>query len=117
MGTIALDGAAFLVHLDGEGDVRQLRVALRGADGAEEIDLEDDTRSVKFDASDEFNVIALWMVGFRWEREALESAFELIAPLARNALDIHSRSRSRLMHRAIDLHKKRPTDDEKDGEP
>ena len=102
MGRIALDGGNFVVHFDDGGDVRQYRVALRGADGAEQIEPADDAQSITIKADDEFNVIALWMTGFEWEHEALIVAFELITPLAKHSLHIHSRSHSRMMHRRIE---------------
>lgn len=86
--------------LRSEADVAQLRVALRLADGADEVELREGGE-VSLSPDNPFNSIALWGAGFEWDPSALKRAFDAVAPIARNALGVYSRSSRSTMMRSL----------------
>jgi len=101
MGHIDRDqGGRLVVGVESETDAAQLRVAIRGSDGADELPVAPGGR-VLFSADNPFNLIALWSTDFSWTPAALRLALEVLVPAARSALHLHTRSHRSMMRRFL----------------
>lgn len=101
MGRIDRDASGnVLIHLDSPEDVRLLRVALKGSDGADEIEL-GEPGTVTLSADNPFHFVALWSTDFEWSPGVLRLALDTLVPPARSALHLHTKSHRSLMRRFL----------------
>lgn len=101
MGRVRMEGDSLEVELEREADAAQLRVALKLADGADELTGLSDGARLAMDPDNAFNFLALWGTDFDWDRAALARALDCLVPIARGSLHIHTRSQRALMMRHL----------------
>ncbi len=115
MAEISFDDGKLRVLLEDSDDVAQLRVSLKAADGADEGLQFGRNSVVTLDHLNPFNFIALEFTDFHWSSEALRTALECLAPIARSSLSIHSRSSAQLMKRRLKGFPGKPGDTNNDA--